>query len=149
MARKKNDPGSVESLSDSKDFFPDSLIVKFLLGRREIELLKPFRYYGAPRLITAPAGFICDGASIPRWAWTTIGGPFTGKYREAAVIHDWLYRSGLVTRKEADKIFEEAMEILGVSLWRRKVMHRAVRIGAGKKWKEYRSSQEWESLIGH
>lgn len=36
----------------------------------------------------APAGAIIDGASIPRFAWTYVGGPFEGRYRDASVIHD-------------------------------------------------------------
>lgn len=39
---------------------------------------------------TAPAGFIFDGATIPRPLWTVFGDPFIGDYRRAAVIHDLL-----------------------------------------------------------
>lgn len=39
---------------------------------------------------TAPAGFIFDGATIPRALWTVFGDPFIGDYRRAAVIHDLL-----------------------------------------------------------
>src|SRR5207248_6138643 len=36
----------------------------------------------------APKGWVVDGASIPQWAWSVIGGPFEGKYRDASVVHD-------------------------------------------------------------
>ena len=40
------------------------------------------------RVWIAPTGSIVDGASIPRFFWRFIGGPFSGKYRRASVIHD-------------------------------------------------------------
>lgn len=39
--------------------------------------------------IVVPEGFITDFASIPRFLWSIY--PPTGRYQEAAVIHDWLY----------------------------------------------------------
>lgn len=38
------------------------------------------------------------------------------------------------TRPEADAVFKEAMEVVGVPAWRRAVMHRAVRIGGAGGW---------------
>lgn len=38
------------------------------------------------------------------------------------------------TRAEADAVFAEAMQVVGVSAWRRSIMHRAVRIGGGGGW---------------
>lgn len=38
------------------------------------------------------------------------------------------------SRAEADAIFREAMEVVGVSAWRRFVMYRAVRMGGGGGW---------------
>src|SRR5262245_9101617 len=56
---------------------------------RKMRLLETFTYIdpkGAAWL--APEGSVVDGASIPRFAWSIIGGPFEGKYRNASVIHD-------------------------------------------------------------
>jgi hypothetical protein len=36
----------------------------------------------------APAGSVTDGASIPRYLWSIMGGPFEGQYRNASVLHD-------------------------------------------------------------
>lgn len=38
---------------------------------------------------TAPAGEVVDGASIPWYAWTLVGGPFSGNYLNAAIVHDY------------------------------------------------------------
>jgi Protein of unknown function (DUF1353) len=78
--------------------------------------------------ITVPAGFETDFASIPRLFWSSIGHP-AGEYAQAAVLHDWLYRSQLVPRARADALFSEAMKVLGVPGWRRWLMWAAVRVG--------------------
>ena len=68
-----------------------------------------------------PEGEITDGASIPRILWVLASGPFEGPYRNAAVLHDYLYRMGrdlkkpIVNKKRADELFYEAMIECGVS----------------------------------
>jgi hypothetical protein len=83
------------------------------------------------------AGFEFDGASIPRLFWRVIGPPLAGPYAPAAAIHDLLYNSEIVERKVADCLFEAAMEELGVSRWKRFLMHKAVRLGGGFSWKHH------------
>lgn len=54
-----------------------------------MKLISPFTYIDpAGGQWLAPAGSIIDGASIPKFAWSIIGGPFEGQYREASVVHD-------------------------------------------------------------
>jgi hypothetical protein len=75
-----------------------------------------------------------DFASIPRGLWNIL--PPTGEYGKAAVLHDWLYctggldnwaRANRFTRAQCDRIFLEAMTILGVCPWKRRLMWLAVR----------------------
>ncbi|HBA6776776.1 TPA: DUF1353 domain-containing protein [Escherichia coli] len=54
--------------------------------------------------------------------------PPHGRYARAAIIHDWLYDNALRTKREADKIFLDAMCVLGGPRWRRMLMHCAVRL---------------------
>jgi 1-acyl-sn-glycerol-3-phosphate acyltransferase len=99
---------------------------------------------GGDTVLIAPAGTRTDGASIPRFFWRFIGPPMTGKYRQAAVIHDAAYtgvlkwRRGGATiaydRKSADALFLQLMEALGVPWWRRTLMHKAVRWFGAKRW---------------
>lgn len=91
--------------------------------------------------ITVHKGYETDGASIPRFFWRLIGGPF-GQYREAAVVHDWLYsehQAHTFTRKQADAWFYEIMGELGVKQWRRWCMWRGVRAGGWLPWRRYRA----------
>ena len=73
-----------------------------------------------------PTGFITDFASVPRLplAYMLMG----GVAHKAAVVHDFLYQFGSVDRRTADRVFKEAMEVTGVSAWRRYPMYLAVRL---------------------
>ncbi|ECK8872641.1 DUF1353 domain-containing protein [Salmonella enterica subsp. enterica serovar Louisiana] len=90
---------------------------------------EPFEFYLSDDnsdVISVPAGFVTDLASVPRIFWTLL--PPDGKYAKAAIIHDYLYDNALRTKKEADRIFLDGMTILGVPEWKRIVMYLAVRI---------------------
>lgn len=99
-----------------------------LLDGYWFELLSPFEFhvgaYPSADVIRVPAGFVTDLASIPRWLWSLI--PPDGKYAKAAIVHDYLYTQAIGTKSYADDIFLEAMTVLGVPTWKRKVMHTAV-----------------------
>ncbi len=93
-----------------------------------------------------PKGFITDGASIPKIFWPLIGGPL-GPYAPAAVVHDFIYKYQLRDREEADRIFLEAMGVLGVAWWRRRSMWLAVRVAGWRPWNRY--TKELEEVIYH
>jgi len=57
-------------------------------------------------------GFEWDLSSVPRFLWSFL--PPDGDWELAAIIHDYLYRYQLGTRKEADK------EML---IWSKKIHH--------------------------
>lgn len=112
--------------------FPDPLILADAGTRNNSRLFRlehDFRYRSSLGTITVPAGFITDGASIPRIFWTILA-PF-GEYFEAAIIHDYLYTEAnrKFTRAETDLIFKEAMFNVGVGWLTRGLIYRAVRIG--------------------
>jgi hypothetical protein len=84
------------------------------------------------RIVEVPAGFQTDFASVPRAFWRLI--PPWGPYSPAAVVHDYLYTTGLVSRAEADKIFLELMKRLDVPAWKRNVMYWAVRMAGASRY---------------
>ncbi|MDY6922644.1 MAG: DUF1353 domain-containing protein, partial [Pseudomonadota bacterium] len=102
-------------------------------GRTTVVVIQPFGYVHdqSGRTIWVPAGYVTDFASIPRVGRWLI--PPFGRHAIAAVVHDWLYSVGEPGRRgEADDIFRDALEELGVDLARRNVMHAAVTaFGAG------------------
>jgi len=80
---------------------------------------------------TVPIGFDTDLASVPigmRNLVSRLDGI------EAAIVHDWLYRTGLVNRKEADDIFFELLKG-SVPSWKRWAMWLGVRLGGQFSYK--------------
>ena len=89
-----------------------------------------FSFKGFSYRITIKKGFIYDGASIPQFAWSVVGSPFTGLYLEAATVHDAIYYAmWKFGRKLADEIFLFIMLEMGVSKTKAYTMYESVRIG--------------------
>jgi hypothetical protein len=57
--------------------------------------------------------------------------PPGGKHSTAAIVHDYLYKSG-ANRQLSDMVFRELMRTLGVPRWRIAGMYFAVRLFGGK-----------------
>lgn len=91
--------------------------------------------YGDPySLVSVPAGFRTDLASIPRPLQGIV--PVNGRHRPSAVVHDWLTKRNPdfnqkgqdgIDRRTADKVFYESMDLRGVPVVRRYAMLGAVR----------------------
>lgn len=90
-------------------------------------------HLAAPPLnsILIPAGFKTDLASVPKVPG--IYALFKGSCRRAALIHDYIYSTGTVSRKTADDIFYHEMLKENVPVWKAKLMWLAVRVfGKGR-----------------
>lgn len=91
--------------------------------------------------VSVPAGYLTDGASVPRLFWSLI--PPWGKYGQAAIVHDIvceylsITKDGKplsVTRAQCDDILLQAMKVLEVPWLTRHAIHKAVmlyRIASG------------------
>lgn len=102
-------------------------------ARAQWVLTEPLVYHGNFDQWEIPSGFKTDFASVPRAFWSLL--PPWGRYKKAAVVHDWLYAGhGVASRREADAIFIRMMRELGVSLWRRWTMWAAVRLFGWAAW---------------
>ncbi|EBW6110964.1 DUF1353 domain-containing protein [Salmonella enterica subsp. enterica serovar Typhimurium] len=114
-----------------------------MLGHYNWRVYEPFEFYLSEDnsdVISVPAGFVTDLATIPRIFWSVM--PPDGKYAKAAIIHDYLYDNALRTKKEADLIFLDGMAVLGVPKWKRIVMYLAVRIfGRGNYSKDQQARE--------
>lgn len=102
--------------------------------------------------LSVPKGFVTDGASVPRFAWTITGIRPDGLIRAAALIHDWLYFNGgrlpagsyaftdhrpvlgRWRRKDADKLFARIMRECGVAKHKRRMAYLAVRLFGWRAW---------------
>jgi len=105
---------------------------------RTMTLLDNFEYVDPrDRKWVAPKGHIVDGASIPRFAWPLIGGPFEGKYRDSSVIHDVGCDKHWAPWQVVHEVFYMGMITSGVQEWLAKVMYAAV----------YHFGPRWEQLV--
>jgi hypothetical protein len=86
----------------------------------------------AGRTITVPAGFRTDLASVPRLpvVYWLCG----GRANKPAVVHDYLYTTGVVPRRTADAVFLEAMGVVGVPFVYRWLMWAGVRLGGASHY---------------
>ncbi len=91
---------------------------------RNMTLLSELRYTDPQGAVwIAPAGSVVDGASIPRYFWSIMGGPFEGKYRDASVLHDVAYEQHNRPWQDCDCMFYYAMRCSGVSAVVAKTMY--------------------------
>lgn len=104
--------------------------------RYDIQLLSNIRFNLLERgySVLIKSGFVCDGASVPKRFWDSIGSPYASRYLLAAILHDGIYVAEIFIRIVCDAIFAEFMEDLGVAWIRREVMHTAVRWGGWVPW---------------
>ncbi len=86
------------------------------------------------QMITVPAGFVTDFASVPWYARWRIS--VLGKHSIAAIVHDYLYWEQRCTRDEADAILREAMDEYGSSSADQTIVYYAVKYGAQSAWDE-------------
>lgn len=106
------------------------------LKRRPFELVHAIAFTtAAGRMISVPAGYRTDFASVPRF-FRRLVSP-VGRHGKAAIVHDWLCdeRPHSCDHRTAANIFNEAMIALGVKSFRRKLMVAAVKL-AGPKFKK-------------
>lgn len=106
-------------------------------GRGLWVLTEPLSYESdvAERTITVPAGFQTDFASVLRLPIIYL--LFGDKAHAAATVHDYLYNTGLVSRKMADDVFSEAMEVsTNLSAIERFLMWSAVRVFGASHYKK-------------
>lgn len=97
--------------------------------RRRRETLHRISYVACGIPVVVMKGFVSDGASIPRLCWSIVGCPDTFLYE--ALLHDWLYMTGTVSRKQADEWFRRLLIIGGVGKTKAQAMYLAVRMFGG------------------
>jgi len=123
--------------------FTDELIVRYISGpnwalERQLPFWSDVLTYRGTISHTVPTGFVTDFFSVPSWCRWLI--PANGDGNQAAVVHDWLYKTQarVYNRRECDLIFADLLSIekLGVSKFKQKLIFWAVRIGGPRHyWK--------------
>lgn len=106
-------------------------------GRGDILTLKEdLRVVWRGRVLNIPAGFQCDGASVPQLLWSTISPAIDPRTLRGALAHDYLYRNAPAgwTRKDADELFYDLIREDGLSWWASQKAYWGVRLFGGSSW---------------
>ncbi len=115
-------------------YFKGEVATEWLPNGRDMMLLEDFAYIDpTSKQWDAPANSVVDGASIPQPFWSFTGGPFSGKYREASVVHDVACQQKQESWQDVHLMFYYACRCGGVRETKAKVMYYAVYVG-GPKW---------------
>ena len=101
-----------------------------------ITLREELRIVWNGKVLTVPANFECDGASVPRFLWGSVSPQIHPCTLRGAVAHDYLYRHQPPgwSRKEADQLFYDLIREDGLSWFRAKKAYWGVRIFGGESW---------------
>src|ERR1041384_2616854 len=116
-------------------YYTGEPVTKWNSDGRTMTLLTELRYTDPQGEVwVAPIGSVVDGASIPRYLWSIMGGPFEGQYRNASVLHDVAYGQRKRPWRDCDRMFYYAMRCSGVGATEAKTMYYAL-YKFGHHWK--------------
>lgn len=116
--------------------FESHLELRHRPGHYRWELINPLRYVTlGGRAIQVPAGFLTDLASFPRIVRPVLDAQTPTTHRPATV-HDFIYThlTHRFTKREADRIFYEALLEEGAGQWVAWAMWKATCIGGRGAW---------------
>ncbi len=87
--------------------------------------------------ISIPKNFITDFGSVPKIVWNLISPYDAG---EAAILHDFLYKFQIFSKRISDRLFLKGMKVLKVGFIKRNICHNAVCFAGQSTWNGYRKN---------
>ena len=110
-------------------FLTDNILLEQLGITDNCEISRDYCYYTNDEklLFTIKRGFISDLDSIPSVLQSVVRGT-KPRYWRAYILHDGLYRTGCVSRLEADLILDQALELLGMDWYTRSKIYYGLRM---------------------
>ena len=136
----------VKIATKGKGFF--KMILMWLLGVRHWEIAKDFEYEIYNKKYVIPAGFVFDGASIPKFLHMFLSP--VGVLLMGGLVHDYAYKyetllcknkkdtMGIISQKKADQIFRDiGIEINGFYLMNY-LAYWSLRLGGFMAWNKHR-----------
>lgn len=87
-------------------------------GNTLIKTLEPISFSLDGQTITIPAGFISDGASVPRFLWCILDPPICALTLIPSIIHDFLYRDQPCYKIKTDWLYFCLLRDNGYALWK-------------------------------
>lgn len=128
-------PAQVNAKSEEHGRFLSGLDLYVPLEEsRDFVLNSPLEFVDpAQRRWLVPSGTTVNGASIPRFFWTFIGGPWDGRYNLPSVVHDYFVTTKSRPWQDVHRVFYNAMRANGVGSVKAALMYAAV-LRFGPRW---------------
>ena len=121
------------AMSEQFGRFEGSVKVEWLDDGREMKTISRITYIDPNGLTwTVPAGTKTDGASTPKATWPMYP-PFAGKYRKAALVHDYYCEKRTRSWEDVHNMFYFALRASGMDVVNSKIMWSAVYMH-GPRW---------------
>lgn len=92
-----------------------------------LKLVRPLDFKFKNINYSIERGFVSDGGSIPRAFWRILT-PLDGRYIKIFVIHDWMYSTNVVSRKDADIFLRDSLKYAGMSCLLYETCYNSVRL---------------------
>lgn len=106
----------------------------WLNNGRDMKLLKDFLFIDSRgRSWIAEKDRVVNGASIPQFLWSIVGGPFEGQYRNASIVHDAECEKMTSPSTDVHRMFYDACRAGGVNEKDAKYLYWAV-ANYGPSW---------------
>lgn len=124
-------------------FRTEKLLTEWINGRDWFVRCR-YQYTSPDGVCVVREGFVTDFASIPKPLHNVL--PPTGPYGPAAVLHDFMYRTGTwseggpaCTLRQANRVLHLAMiDLDAVPRWQRVAVDAGVGLGGWWTWRRYR-----------
>ena len=84
---------------------------------------------------TIHAGYISDGASVPRFFWRILSPAVDARTLRPSIIHDYEYENGIGTREGADTDYRQRLMDNGYGVIKSSLTYYGVRIGGSRHWR--------------
>lgn len=131
------------ALAQGRSTFSGNPVMR-LLAAPWMELIEDFSFRDPNGLLWfVPKGYKSNGASIPRRLWAAAGSPWSGDYRDAAIIHDYFCDTMERPWAATHKVFEDAMLARGISTSEAKLKYLSVYY-FGPRWN---ATHRWDGIL--
>lgn len=110
------------------------------IGDLCVRLTAPLTVWISGYSLTIPKDFLSDGASVPRLFWRLI--PKYGSWLRGAIVHDYLYRTGILTKDQSDAVLWELAAADGTPWWQCFVIEAGLWLGGKPQWNKYARMRE-------
>ena len=91
-----------------------------------------FSSYGYQYIIEK--GYKSNGMSVPRMLWGIISPPYDPRTIIPSIIHDWMYDTHILSRKQSDAWYRDELIENEYPAWKAYAVYYAIRIFGSSHW---------------